>query len=72
MSLVNQAEFARLKGTSCKTVTQWKKDGRLVFAGDLVDVEASQAKLLRGASHALKNQRAAVTRGGEQVTALAR
>lgn len=68
MPLVSQAEFARLKGTSRKTVTQWKKDGRLVFAGALIDVDASQEKLLRGASHASKGQRASVTRAEPPVT----
>jgi hypothetical protein len=40
-----QAEFARLHSVSRKTVTKWKSEGRIVMAGDLVDVEASNASL---------------------------
>lgn len=43
--LVTQAAFARLKGVSRKTVTQWKGEGRIVMVDDLVDVKASQKKL---------------------------
>jgi phage terminase Nu1 subunit (DNA packaging protein) len=39
---VKQAEFAALLGVNRSTVTRWKKDGRLVMAGGLVDVEASR------------------------------
>ena len=45
LSLVNQAEFAKLRGYSPSTVTRLKQSGRLVMVGRQVDVEASNAKL---------------------------
>jgi len=42
MALVSQAEFARMNNVSRKTVTIWKKHGRLVLNGRMVDVEASK------------------------------
>jgi phage terminase Nu1 subunit (DNA packaging protein) len=42
---MNQSEFATLHGVSRKTVTKWKERGWLVFAGDEVDVDASNANL---------------------------
>jgi phage terminase Nu1 subunit (DNA packaging protein) len=42
---MNQSEFAALHGVSRKTATKWKERGWLVFAGDQVDVEASNANL---------------------------
>nr|WP_132454210.1 hypothetical protein [Paraburkholderia sp. BL8N3] len=42
---MNQAKFAELHGVSRKTVTKWKERGWLVFDGDSVDVEASNALL---------------------------
>ncbi|OJA74516.1 hypothetical protein BGV72_24495 [Burkholderia ubonensis] len=44
---MNQSEFATLHGVSRKTVTKWKERGWLVFAGDDVDVEASNKLLKR-------------------------
>ncbi|HIC7208557.1 hypothetical protein [Burkholderia stabilis] len=44
---MNQSEFAALHNVSRKTVTKWKERGWLVFAGDEVDVEASNARLKR-------------------------
>lgn len=44
---MKQSEFAALHGVSRKTVTKWKERGWLVFAGDQVDVEASNARLKR-------------------------
>jgi phage terminase Nu1 subunit (DNA packaging protein) len=44
---MNQSEFAALHRVSRKTVTKWKERGWLVFAGDDVDVEASNARLKR-------------------------
>ncbi|WP_310630811.1 hypothetical protein [Paraburkholderia sp.] len=38
---MNQSEFAALHGVSRKTVTKWKERGWLVFAGDELDVDAS-------------------------------
>ncbi len=46
-TLMTQAEFAREKGVSRKTVTQWKQDGYLVMSGKMVDVRRSHEKLLR-------------------------
>jgi hypothetical protein len=55
---VSQAEFARLRGVSRKTVTLWKGQGRLVLTADgLVDVAASDAMLA---------QRPPVYRGGKK------
>lgn len=42
---MNQSQFATLHGVSRKTVTKWKERGWLVFAGDEIDVDASNAKL---------------------------
>jgi hypothetical protein len=47
MTLLTQAEFARQRGITPKTVSTWKKAGRLVMKGDQVDVEASIALLDR-------------------------
>ncbi|WP_175786352.1 hypothetical protein [Burkholderia cenocepacia] len=44
---MNQSEFAALHKVSRKTVTKWKERGWLVFAGDEVDVDASNALLKR-------------------------
>lgn len=47
MSTLTQADFARLMGVNRSTVTRtWKQAGRLVMVGDLVDVEASQARIV--------------------------
>lgn len=45
MTTVTQAEFARLKGWHRSSVTRARTAGRLVMVGDLVDVEASEARL---------------------------
>lgn len=44
---MNQSEFAALHSVSRKTVTKWKERGWLVFAGDAIDVKASNANLTR-------------------------
>jgi phage terminase Nu1 subunit (DNA packaging protein) len=44
---MNQSEFAALHDVSRKTVTKWKERGWLVFAGDDIDVDASNANLKR-------------------------
>lgn len=44
---MNQSAFAELHGVSRKTVTKWKERGWLVFAGDEIDVGASNANLKR-------------------------
>ena len=43
--LITQAELARRMGVNRKEVTKWKKDGRLVMKGKLVDYDAT-VKLL--------------------------
>lgn len=45
MALIKQAAFAELHKVSRKTVTSWKQRGWLELQGDLVDVEASNARL---------------------------
>lgn len=46
MTAVTQSEFARLMGVNRSTVSRtWKGAGRLVMQGDLVDVEASRARI---------------------------
>jgi hypothetical protein len=47
--LVKQSEFARMKGVSEKSVSVWKREGRLVMVGGMVDAEASQRKLAENA-----------------------
>lgn len=44
---MNQSEFAALHNVSRKTVTKWKERGWLVFAGDDIDVDQSNALLKR-------------------------
>ena len=46
MTNITQAEFAKLKGWNKSTVTRAKQAGRLVMVSGLVDVEATEAKLL--------------------------
>lgn len=48
MTLVSQSDFAASHGVSRKTATKWKQAGRLVFVGEKVDVEASDALLRDG------------------------
>jgi hypothetical protein len=50
MTLMTQAEFARLKNVSRKSVTKWKAQGYLKMAGDRVHVEDTQASFARCAS----------------------
>ncbi|WP_175725156.1 hypothetical protein [Burkholderia ambifaria] len=49
---MNQSQYAARHGVTPKTVTKWKERGWLVFAGDEVDVEASDANLKRYRSKA--------------------
>ncbi|WP_087723380.1 hypothetical protein [Pandoraea sp. PE-S2T-3] len=44
---MNQSEFAALHNVSRKTVTKWKERGWLVFAGDDINVDQSNALLKR-------------------------
>jgi hypothetical protein len=77
---MKQSEFAALHGVSRKTVTKWKERGWLVFAGDEVDVEASNALLKKYRRDGIEavtqtvtqaakgNKRAAVTPPDAEVT----
>jgi hypothetical protein len=47
MAIVSQAEYARMRGVSEKTVSVWKKEGRLVLSDGGVDVDASNAFLAK-------------------------
>lgn len=47
MSIVSQADYAKMRGVSRKTVTQWKKDGKLTIRDRGVDVEATDKFLER-------------------------
>lgn len=54
MTVVSQAEYARLRSVSKKTITQWKQDGKIVVVDRGVDVEASDALLAKYRSAGLK------------------
>ncbi|MFL9918837.1 hypothetical protein PQR75_26335 [Paraburkholderia fungorum] len=58
---MNQSQYAARHGVSPKTVTKWKERGWLVFAGDQVDVEASDANVKRYRSKGVDG----VTQGAE-------
>jgi uncharacterized protein YciI len=45
MTTVTQAEFARMESRDRAYITRLKQAGRLVMAGDKVDVEASRARI---------------------------
>jgi len=47
MALINQAGFAEMHGVSRKTVTGWKARGWLVLEGKQVDIEASNALMIK-------------------------
>ncbi|CBJ50355.1 hypothetical protein [Ralstonia solanacearum] len=47
MALVKQSAFAELCGVSRQAVLNWKREGKLVMQGALVDVDASLARLGR-------------------------
>lgn len=77
---MNQSEFAALHGVSRKTVTKWKERGWLVFAGDDIDVDQSNALLKRYRRDGISvvtqtvtqapkgNKRKAVTQAASEVT----
>jgi hypothetical protein len=77
---MNQSEFAASHGVSRKTVTKWKERGWLVFAGDALDVEASNALIAKYRRDGVEvvtqptqgnkqgNKSPAVTRAAKQVT----
>ena len=47
MTQMSQAEYARTRGVSRAAITKWKRENRIEMIGDMVDVEASDAKLQR-------------------------
>ena len=47
MTLVSQAEFARMCEVSRKTVTMWRNEQKLVLQGKHVDVEATKERMKR-------------------------
>ena len=66
MTLVSQAEYARRLGVTAASISQWKKAGRLVLQGSMVDVEATDAYLKRyrrDGLPAVKQQTEIVKRG---------
>lgn len=71
MELLKQAGFATLHNVSRKTVTKWKERGWLVFEGDLVDVEASNALLKKYRSAGIDDvtQTAKGNKGGNKASA---
>lgn len=64
---MNQSEFAALHDVSRKTVTKWKERGWLVFAGNEIDVDASNANLKRYRRDGAPAVTQSVTKG-KQVT----
>ena len=44
-NMMTQTEYAEYKGVHKSRVSQWKKDGRLVFSGKFILVSESDAKL---------------------------
>ena len=67
MTLESQADFARRCGKSRKTVSGWKKAGRLVLQGDQVCVEESLALIERHRKGGISCVTSAVTLGVTQV-----
>ncbi len=65
---MNQSAFAELHGVSRKTVTKWKERGWLVFAGDEVDVEPSNALLKRYRRDGIGSVTQTVTHGDKVTT----
>lgn len=45
MTLLSLTAYAAAHGASRQAATKWKRNGALVFSGDLVDVEASDAQM---------------------------
>jgi hypothetical protein len=75
MTLVSQAEFARMCDVSRKTVTTWAALGKLVMQGKRVDVEETEARMsrLHRVGSPIKNApEKIVTLAGEGVTKRAR
>jgi hypothetical protein len=61
MTTVNQAAFAAMHGVSRPSITKWKNRGWLAFAGDLIDVEASNALLKKHRATPAKKTSKSVT-----------
>ncbi len=58
MKLVSMRRFGEMHGVTAQAVTKWKKRGLLVFEGDKVNVEASNANLKRYRSAGLTGSQA--------------
>ena len=72
MTLIKQTEFAKRRGVSRMAVTKWKASGMLVMRGDLVDVEASDARLKKYRRDGLpKPTKATPKRGAAKAKAVA-
>jgi hypothetical protein len=57
--LVTQAQFAAMKSVSRAAVSQWKREGRIVIVGKLIDVAATERRLTTESSHRSKRVRPA-------------
>lgn len=69
MTTMTQAEFAREIGVGRSRVHALKEAGRLVMAGDLVDVEASKARIEATRNSAHDNQATAKVGAGDTAPA---
>ncbi|EJM20182.1 hypothetical protein PMI21_01084 [Pseudomonas sp. GM18] len=69
---MNQSEFATLHGVSRKTVTKWKERGWLVFAGNELDVGASNALIAKYRRDGLEvvTQAGQGNKGGQKKTSV--
>ena len=56
MTLITQAEFARLKSVSKAAVSQWKKEGRIKMVGKLIDLEETETIMVPGSSFRSKRR----------------
>ncbi|MGI4849357.1 MAG: hypothetical protein ACRYGK_14630 [Janthinobacterium lividum] len=70
MPIVSQAEYARIRGVSKKTVTQWKQEGKLVMVDGSVDVDASDAYLSKYRTAGLKGNAKGNDQGNGSGTSL--
>jgi hypothetical protein len=61
--LITQAEFARRMGVNRKEVTKWKQQGRLVWKGGKIDLEATKKVLADTADPARVPQKVTKGRG---------
>lgn len=69
MTTATQTEFADILGVAKSRVTALKQAGRLVMDGDLVDVEASKARIAATRNSAHDNQATAKVGAGDTAPA---